>query len=147
VDKSVQKDDTSLNLFWSLILSFANRYQFIDTQGLASCYLLICYSNGFALLIKGWIEQTLFLAQSPNGPGRSPKTPPTSATLAHATCSTECRRGRFAWLPCVLPIATRPCIVLILIPIQNSAGGLGCPPFFRFLACYRRRGHARHGSS
>ena len=52
MDKSVQKDDTSLTLFWSSISSFANHYQFIDTQGLASCYLLICYSNGFALLIK-----------------------------------------------------------------------------------------------
>jgi len=52
VDKSIPKDDTSLTSFWSSILGFANNYQFIDTQGLASCYLLICYSNGFALLIK-----------------------------------------------------------------------------------------------
>jgi len=52
VDKSIPKDDTSLTLFWSSILSVANLHQYVDTSGLASCYLLICFSNDFALLIK-----------------------------------------------------------------------------------------------
>ena len=50
--KSIPKDETSWTSFWSSILSFANLYQFIDTQWLASCYLIIYYSNGFAPLIK-----------------------------------------------------------------------------------------------
>jgi len=52
MDKSMPKDDTSLTLFWSSILSFANNYQLIDTQRLASNYLLIYNSNSFAPLIK-----------------------------------------------------------------------------------------------
>ena len=52
MDKSIPKDDTSLTSFWSSILSFANHYQLVDTHRLASNYLLIYNSNGFAPLIK-----------------------------------------------------------------------------------------------
>ena len=50
--KSIPKDDTSLTLFWSSISSFANHHQYVDTSGLTSYFLLICYSNGFVFLIK-----------------------------------------------------------------------------------------------
>ena len=52
MDKSIPKDDTSLTSFWSSILGFTNHYQYVDTRDLVSNYLLICWSNGWALLIK-----------------------------------------------------------------------------------------------
>jgi len=45
----MQKVASSLTWFGSLILGFANHRQYIDTRELASNYLLICWSNGFAL--------------------------------------------------------------------------------------------------
>jgi len=45
MDKTIQKDGTSLTLFWPSILIFANRHQAVDTCGLASNYLVIYNSN------------------------------------------------------------------------------------------------------